>query len=263
MSTLDKMIEKHGAPLLGMVACRYDPVYVEIVASLGFHALWIEMEHAAITFREAEDLCRLASSLGLLTLLRIPDARRDSVLKAVESGTDILDLPMANSPQVLQELVKHARYSPEGDRGFFSSSRAMRYGLVSDIVKQRRNVNEQLCLMAQIETPEALEHIEEICQVPGIDALFMGTGDFSAAFGMPGQRDNPVVQEAVNRVIATAKRYGKRIVLPSDPAEAGQWAQKGVDLLFLRNDVACLRLAAKSALDEAQASLRALAHDTR
>ena len=109
MSTLDKMIEKHGAPLLGMVACRYDPVYVEIVASLGFLALWVEMEHAAITFREAEDLCRLASSLGLLTLLRIPDARRDSVLKAAESGADILD------PRILRTCsfsVESSGWSP-------------------------------------------------------------------------------------------------------------------------------------------------------
>src|SRR5688572_4696466 len=97
MTMLDEAIEEHGAPLLGVSTYFYDPVFVEIVRYAGFHVVWIEMEHAPISFSEAADLCRIASGNGLLTMIRIPDTRRENILKAAECGPDIIDVPMVNS----------------------------------------------------------------------------------------------------------------------------------------------------------------------
>ncbi|MGQ9630931.1 MAG: HpcH/HpaI aldolase family protein [bacterium] len=250
MNRLDEAIHKNGTPLLGMSINRYDPIFVEILASLGFHILWIEMEHGLLTFAEACDLCRIASGLGLLTMIRIPDSRRENVLKAAECGPDIIDLPMANSPEVLEELVRHARYSPQGNRGFFGSSRAVRYGLGNALPEERRRINNQLCLMGQIETREAVDRAEELCSVGGIDAVFLGLGDLSDSLGVVGQTDHPSVRQAAERSLSIAKSKGKRVAVADGPANAAIWTRKGADILFCASDVACLKLGMQTILRE-------------
>src|ERR1700710_1320706 len=107
---------------------------------MGFKVIWIEMEHAGITFAEAADLCRMASGTGMLTMIRIPDTRRESVLKAAECGPDMIDIPMADTPEQLAELVKYSRFAPQGNRGYFGVSRAVKYGLVESVADEQQKV---------------------------------------------------------------------------------------------------------------------------
>ena len=127
MNRLQQAITKNnGRPILGAAAYLYNPTFIEMAALMGYKAAWIEMEHTFTTFSEAADLCRIASGLGMLTMIRIPETRRETVLKAGECGPDIIDLPMANTPEILAELVSNARFPPDGVRGFFSVSRAVK-----------------------------------------------------------------------------------------------------------------------------------------
>src|ERR1700753_2684514 len=140
----------NGKPLLGAALYFYDPVFLEIAAHMGFKVIWIEMEHAAISFAEAADLCRMAAGTGMLTMIRIPDSRRESVLKAAECGPDTTDMPMADSPEQFANLVQYARFAPQGSRGFFSVSRALRYGIVPSVPGEQQKLNTELSLLAQI-----------------------------------------------------------------------------------------------------------------
>jgi 4-hydroxy-2-oxoheptanedioate aldolase len=228
-------------PLLGVALCRYDPVFIEIAALLGFEVLWIEMEHAAISLSEAADLCRIATGVGLLTMIRIPDARRESVLRAAECGPDILDLPMANTARTIQRLVRHAKYAPIGERGFYGGSRAVRYGVSGNIVEEQQRINTELCLIGQIETGLAVDNAEQICQVPGLDGVFFGPGDLSVSLGVAGQVTHPLVVEAITKCIGVARQNGKLTALLADPKDAAKWAAKGVDLMFCGSDIVALR----------------------
>ena len=256
MTTLEEAIQQHGRPLLGfsIQGCN-NPVFVEMTAALGLQVLWIEMEHQPITFPQAADLCRIASGLGLLVMIRIPDARRENVLRAAECGPDIIDLPMANSPEIVAELVTHAKYPPIGSRGYFSTSRALRYGMSGDIPAEQARINRELCLMGQIETREAADRMDEICAVPGLDAIFIGPGDLSSSLGIIDQRRNPLLLQTMDRIIAAAKRHGKLVALPGSPADARLWAEKGVDLFFIGSDTSCLSLGAKTFAEQARAAL--------
>src|ERR1700735_1799706 len=121
MNRLHQAIARNqGKPLLGAALYFYDPVFLEIAAHMGFQVIWIEMEHAPISFAEAADLCRMAAGTGMLTMIRIPDARRENVLKAAECGPDIIDLPMADSSETVSELVRFSKFGPQGARGNFS-----------------------------------------------------------------------------------------------------------------------------------------------
>lgn len=257
MNRLEQTLQQTGAPLLGIAVHRFDLAFVEMAHLLGFHALWIKMEHVEVTYREAADLCRLASALGMLTMIRIPDASRDHVLKAAECAPDILDLPMGNTPELLAQFVSHARYAPEGNRGFFGASRAVQYGIGNDIAEAQRRVNRELCLMSQIETREAVERADELCRVPGIDAIFLGPGDLSTSLGVTGEVRHPFVLAAMEKSITIAKAHGKRVALMGTAADTGEWARKGVDLLFCGSDTACLKAGAQAILNDARQSLAA------
>jgi 2-keto-3-deoxy-L-rhamnonate aldolase RhmA len=251
MNRLHQAIQQaNGKPVLGAALYFYDPVFLEIAAHMGFKVIWIEMEHAAITFAQAADLCRMASGSGMLTMIRIPDARRESVLKAAECGPDIIDLPMADTPADIAELVRYAKFAPEGDRGLWTGSRAMKYGLVESLPAEMQKVNAGLSLLAQIETVEALNRVEELAAIPNID-LFIGPADLSASLGVPWQTNHPKVLEAAAHIVSVARRHGKKIATSCSLADLIHWTRLGVDLLFCTNDIACLRMGAKLALKAA------------
>ncbi|HWB83225.1 MAG TPA: aldolase/citrate lyase family protein [Bryobacteraceae bacterium] len=256
MNRLTQAIRKHGStPLLGAAAYFYDPAFLEIAALTGYQVAWIEMEHTFLTFAQAADLCRIASGLGMLTMIRIPDQRRETVLKAAECGPDILDLPMANTPEILQEFVQNARFPPEGVRGFFSVSRAVSYGLAGNVADLQQKLNQELCLMVQVETKEASDRIEELCLVPGVEGIFLGPGDLSASLGVPGQTGHGLVREAAAHTVEVARRHGKQIAVGASPQDFDFWVDQGVDVLFCTNDFACLKAGAQSAIDRARSAI--------
>jgi 2-keto-3-deoxy-L-rhamnonate aldolase RhmA len=256
MNKLQIALKKNGGgPLLGAAAYSYNPTFLEMAALMGYQAAWIEMEHAFLTFEQAVDLCRIASGLDLLTMIRIPDAQRATVLKAAECGPDIIDLPMANSPGVLEELRRYGSFPPLGDRGYFSVSRAVKYGLEGDVPAKQQKINEELCLMVQVETKEAVGRVDELCAVPGIEGIFIGPADLSASLGVPGQTGHQAVREAAAHAIRRAKAHGKQTAAGIYLQDLSFWATQDLDLLFCINDIAAMKAGAQRALEEARTAL--------
>jgi 4-hydroxy-2-oxoheptanedioate aldolase len=252
MNRLRKALEKNnGKTILGAAVYFYDPIFLEICLHLGYKAIWIEMEHAPITFAQAADLCRMASGHDMLTMIRIPDTRRESVLKAAECGPDMLDVPMIEDPAQMHELSKYARFAPMGERGYFSVSRAVNYGIVDSVPQEQQQLNHDLCLLGQMETATAVERVEELAAVPDVD-LFIGPADLAASLGHPGQTGHPDLQAAARRVIAAARKNDKMVATACGQNDYKFWLDAGVDLLYCVNDIVCLKSAAGSALKYAQ-----------
>jgi 2-keto-3-deoxy-L-rhamnonate aldolase RhmA len=256
MNRLQQALQSAGAPILGAAAYTYNPDFLEIAALMGFKAAWIEMEHTFLNYAQAADLCRIASGFGMLTMLRVPDAQRATVLKAAECGPDILDLPMANTPEIVAEFVRNAKFPPEGGRGFFGVSRAVKYGLAAPVCEEQRKLNRELCLMVQVETREAVERVDEICAVPGVDGIFIGPADLSASLGVPGQTGHDRVLEAAARALRAAKRHGRQTAAGVSHEELPFWIGAGVDLLFCINDLTAMKLGTAQALDAARGAIK-------
>ena len=255
MNRLRKAVEQnHGRTLLGAALYFYDPIFLEVAARLGYQAIWIEMEHAPITFAEAADLCRMASGSGMLTMIRIPDSRRENILKAAECGPDIIDVAMVDEPAQMHEMLKHGRFAPAGGRGHFGVSRAVNYGVLNSVTETQQNLNQELCLMAQVETAAAMKNLDQLASVPGVD-LFVGPADLAASLGYPGQTLHPTVREAAARVIEAARANHKCIASACGPSDFKFWLDQRIDLLFCTNDIACLKRGAALALDGARALL--------
>ncbi len=255
MNNLQKAVkENRSAPLLGIAVYFYDPIFLEMAAHLGFRVIWIEMEHGFLTFAEVADLCRMAKGTGVLTMIRTADTRRENVMKAAECGPDIIDVPMIETPEMVHALIQSARFPPQGNRGFFSVSRSLNYGLVENIAEAQRQLNDELCLMIQIETAEAVGRIDELCAIPGIE-IFIGPSDLSATLGVPGQLSHPRVFGAAEKIMEAARRSNKIVAVGSGPAEFSFYAKQGVDVLFCGNDIACLRHGIQSMLEQAQTAI--------
>jgi 4-hydroxy-2-oxoheptanedioate aldolase len=255
MNRLRKAVEQNGGrTLLGAAMYFYDPIFLEIAAHLGYQAIWIAMEHVPITFAEAADLCRMASGSGMLTMIRIPDSRRENVLKAAECGPDIIDVPMVETTAQMDEMLRYARFAPVGGRGYFGVSRAVHYGVSNSVNEMQQDLNRELCLMAQIETAEAMLHLDELAAVAGVD-LFVGPADLAASLGYPGDTLHPAVCEASARIVEAARANGKCIASACGPADFKFWLDQRIDLLFCTNDIACLKRGAGLALEEARALL--------
>ncbi len=256
MNRLRQAIEKNaGRPILGAAAYMYNPAFLEMAAFMGYTAAWIEMEHTMLTFPQAIDLCRIATGLGMLTMVRIPDVNRETVLKACECGPDILDLPMANTPEMLRQFVSNARFPPLGVRGFFGVSRAVKYGIPGPVATEQQKLNDELCLMIQIETKEAVDRIEELCEVPGIDAIFLGPADLSASLGVPGQTGHDSVYAAAEKTIKVARAHGKQVAVGAAVQDFPFWVAQGVDVLYAVNDLGAMKQGAQHALDAAREAI--------
>jgi 4-hydroxy-2-oxoheptanedioate aldolase len=252
MNRLKQAVQaNNGRALLGAAVYFYDPIFLEICAHLGYRAIWIEMEHGHITFAEAADLCRMAAGSGMLTMIRIPDVRRENVLKGAECGPDILDVPMIETVDQMNQLREFARFTPTGNRGFFSVSRAVDYGIADSVVARQQKVNTDLCLMAQIETSTALSRVDELAAVPDVD-LFIGPADLAASLGVPAQTSHPTVQAAAAKIVQAARANNKCVATACAPDDFAFWLGLGIDLLFCANDVACLKRAAGELLGAAR-----------
>ncbi|QHN03008.1 hypothetical protein FTO74_06210 [Granulicella sp. WH15] len=255
MNRLRKAVELNGGKtLLGAALYFYDPIFLEIAAHLGYQAIWIEMEHAPITFAEAADLCRMAAGTGMLTMIRIPDSRRENVLKAAECAPDIIDVPMVNTSAQMGEIRQYARFAPDGHRGYFSVSRAVNYGVNNSVNETQQSVNRELCLMAQIEHTDAMSELSQLAATPDVD-LFVGPADLAASMGYPSQTNHPVVREACTKIVQAARANNKLIASACAPADFKFWLDQNIDLLFCTNDIACLKRGAGLALEEARALL--------
>ena len=220
-----------------------------MAALLGYQAAWVEMEHTFHSFEQAADLCRLSSALGMLTMLRLPDLQRGTLLKGCECGPDILDLPMINTPEMVQELVSQARFPPQGVRGFFGVSRAVKYGIPGKVPEIQQKLNEELCLMIQIETKEAAERIDELCAVPALTLSSSVRRTFRRAWALPAR---PVIRWCGKqpREPSGLQKSTEQAAAAAPAGEARFWVDAGVDLFFCVNDLACMKAGAQSALNE-------------
>ncbi|MEX0642907.1 MAG: aldolase/citrate lyase family protein [Pirellulales bacterium] len=245
-STFIQRRREKAGPLLTLTLNTFDPIFVEVAAQIGVDIIWIEMEHASISLREAENLTRMIQGNGLLSLIRLPNCDREIVLKTAEIGADMLMAPMITHRSDLENLVKFSRYAPQGERGFYVSSRALNYGLGSTLAELRAVANDRLMLWAQVETLPALELLDEFCQVPGIDGIFIGSGDLSSAYGVPGETTDPRVVRAVSRGVEASRRYQKCCASVMPAAEISNWRDCELDMVAIGGNVGFYVAAAKA-----------------
>ncbi|HTU30408.1 MAG TPA: aldolase/citrate lyase family protein [Solirubrobacteraceae bacterium] len=238
-------------PLLGTFVSLGSPAVTNLLASVGYDYLLIDLEHGAGSEAVLQSQLFAAEAAGAATMVRTETFDRIRIGRVLDLGARAIMLPRVDTPGQCAEAVAHLRYPPAGDRGVASSNRARgwstRTGSFSD-------ANREIAAVVQIESEEAVRNVDAIAAVEGVDALFVGPSDLSHSLGVPGELEAPVFTEALTRVLdaARARDLAAGILAPTlERAQA--FMEQGFTLMVLSADVNMLAAAARDAVERVRA----------
>lgn len=218
----------------------------EIVVKAGFEWLTIDMEHSAITLSEAQQLIQVIELAGSTPLVRVAENNPTIIKRIMDAGAHGIIVPMINSREAAQAAVAAVRYPPEGKRGV-GLGRAQGYGV--EFERYKAWLKTSSVIIAQIEHIEAVEHLDEILSVDGLDCLFVGPYDLSGSLGAPGEFGHPEMKRALKKIQESARQKGIAVgihVIPPDPQELVRRAGEGFTLLAFSLDALFLAEACRS-----------------
>lgn len=197
-----------GEPAL-ITCCHFvDPSVYELTSLLGFDGIWLDLEHHSTSDETAANLMR-AARVGVSDVIARPAKGEFMRMgRLLEAGAQGIMYPRCESAEEAAELVKWAKFAPQGERGVDGANGDNPYCSMPMIPYLKR-ANEHTLLITQIESPRALDAADAIARVPGVDVLMLGPGDLSVVAGIPYQFDHPLILEAYRTLSRAAKNAGK------------------------------------------------------
>ena len=214
------------------------PKLVEVAGLVGdLHGVWFDQEHAAIPHQQLELLLMASRAAGLDAFVRLPPTDYATVMRPMEAGASGVMAAMVRDVAQVRQIVRWTKYPPLGSRGLFQANFEAGYGTI-DPAQHVENANRNRWLAIQIETPEALESVEEIAAVEGVDWLFVGPSDLACMLGVPGQVLHPKCV-AANQRVAEACRKAKKPwgTLARSPEHAAKCRELGCQFFSLVGDM--------------------------
>ncbi len=185
------------------------PKIIELVAMVGgYQAIWIDEEHAGLTLNQIETLAMACRSVGLDSYVRVAPTDNAAVMRPMEAGVGGIMAAQVRSIGEAQQIVRWAKFPPLRERGANASNFEGLYG-TKPLADHIRDCNDARWLSLQIETTEALDQVEQIAAIQGVDNLFVGPADLSVALGVPGDFMHPKCREALARVSQATLSEGK------------------------------------------------------
>jgi 4-hydroxy-2-oxoheptanedioate aldolase len=183
------------------------PWLTEVVGKTGFDVVWLDLEHRGYTEEAIDPISLACRATGIDLMVRIRKTDYSSPMRALEFGAQGIMVPHCRSTEEARQWVNWTRYPPLGQRGFDGAGADCEFGLSAPSDCLLRS-NRETFLALQIEDREALDHVEAIAAVEGVDLLFLGPADLSISLGTPFQFEHPSLQAAVERVAKAAKQAG-------------------------------------------------------
>lgn len=240
---------KEGKVVIGATVTAANPDVAATLAGVGFDFLWIEMEHGPITLETARAMILATRGLKAMPFTRVPVNEPWLAKRVLDIGSLGVIFPFTSTKELAEQAVKSCKYPPLGIRGAGPSLAAARWGMsVPDYVKF---ANENAMVIVIIEQKQAIDNIEEIAAVPGIDVLFIGANDLSYSLGVGGNINAPVVEEAMAKVLAAAKKHNLPVGFPSgNPAEINKRIAQGFRFFQATSDLAMMTAGARDLLSK-------------
>lgn len=232
---------------------------MECLTRTGLDYVVIDTEHNCFTPEQTAYYIQAAENGGLLPYVRIGDVRRPYVLQMLDIGARGLIVPNIKSVSEAESLVSSAKFPPLGNRGY-CLNRTSGWGVdpwAQDVETYMEVCNRRCKLVPQCETKEALEVIEEITALPGVDGIFVGPCDLSIALGVPLELESPVLLRAIDRILLACKDHGKgSIMFTMDPDSVSYWLHRGFDSVVCGMDTSFLMRGYQSIVDATRDALQ-------
>ena len=237
-----------GQKLIGLWSHLCSPISIEILADCGYDWLLLDMEHSPNDLSEVLSQLQAMKGGSATPIVRPPWNDMVTFKRLLDIGVQNLLVPYIQTAEEARLAVSYTRYPPHGVRGYAGAPRASNYGRVKDYAHLNAN---ELCLLLQVETLQGLENLEAIAQVDGVDGVFIGPGDLSAALGHLGNPKHPDVLKAIDDAIARIKACGKAPgILTGDEALAKHYIAQGCLFVAVGADQNVLRDSATALLQK-------------
>jgi 4-hydroxy-2-oxoheptanedioate aldolase len=241
-----------GKPTVGTFVGAASAVTAEVCAAVGVDWVLLDLEHGAGGEEQVGPVVVATGSYGVPTVVRVESAERIRLGRVLDQGAAGVMLPRLDTAAEVAAALRHLRYPPEGDRGVATYNRACRFGLDPGALDR---ANTEILTVVQIESARAVEQVEEIAGLDGVDVLFVGPRDLSHDLGVPGDVRAPSYLEALERVRTVAQRFGKSCgLLVPDGAAAAEKHSQGWTFVAVGSDSALLATALTAELASARSN---------
>ena len=238
-----------GRPVVGATVTVPNVDTALTLANAGFDFLWIEMEHGPITLESLRAILLATRGAKAVSITRVPANEVWLAKRVLDAGSLGVVFPFTSTRELAERAVASCRYPPLGDRGFGPALAMSRFGMSGpDYVKF---ANENVLVVVIIERKEAIENIESIASVPGIDVLFVGVNDLSFSLGIGGRTTDPLVEQALTKVLDAGRRHGIPVGYPTgNPDEINKRIAQGFRFFQASSDTGLMASGARDMLSK-------------
>jgi 4-hydroxy-2-oxoheptanedioate aldolase len=252
-----KVLEKlrNGEIVISGKSNLLDPRVVEIAGMCGYDCLWLDLEHVPNDWCNLENQIRAAKLHGMDTVVRVSKGCYSDLVRPLEADATGIMIPHLMDLNEAQNIVQQTRFQPVGRRPLDGGNIDGAFCMV-DLKAYLKESNEQKFIIVQIEDPEPLKDLDDICQVDGIDIVLFGPGDFSHSIGVPGEFDHPAIADARKQVAATAVKHGKVAGTVGTLGNLGELVEMGYRFINIGADVIGLADYYKNITTSAQQIIR-------
>ncbi len=244
MKNLKKRLQQ-GEALNGCWLNLGSPLTAEIVGNAGYDWVLIDLEHGAGNEKDALSQLQALQSGTAGVIVRVESTDRRRVQRTLDMGAEGIMCPQIENAADAQIAVDGMHYSPDGKRGVAKMVRATGFG--KEFESYRQGSKENILGVIQIETSEALNHLDEIAALDGVDVLFIGPSDLTMSLGIFGQLNHPLYIDALKAIVTAAEKAGKAVgILLFDPGDYKTYYDMGIRFMACGSDATFVAQGAKN-----------------
>jgi 4-hydroxy-2-oxoheptanedioate aldolase len=235
---------KAGKVQIGLWSSLSSSYSVEVIAGAGYDWILLDCEHSPNDLENLLTQLQAAAPYSSHPVVRVPWNDMVTIKRVLDVGAQSLLIPYVSTAEEARAAVSYTRYPPAGVRGVAGTTRATRFGRIKDYAKR---AHEEICVLVQVETQGALDNIEAICAVDGVDGVFIGPADLHASLGHTGEIANPAVKPLIDEAIRRIRKKNKAPgILTPNEADAKHWLGCGALFVAVGADVGILARGAEA-----------------
>ena len=227
-----------GNTQIGLWSSLSSHYAAEVIAGAGFDWILLDMEHSPNDLESVLGQLQAVQPYPSQAVVRVPWSDMVGIKRILDAGAQSLLIPFVSTADEARAAVSYTRYPPQGVRGVAGATRATRFGRIKDYAKR---AHEEICVLVQVETQQAVANIEAICSVEGVDGVFIGPADLHASLGFTGETANPEVKPLIDEAIKLIRGCGKAPgILTASEEDARHWLDCGALFVGVGADVGIL-----------------------
>ncbi|MFL6621153.1 MAG: HpcH/HpaI aldolase family protein [Sulfurifustis sp.] len=235
---------REGRTQIGLWASLASHYSAEIIAGAGFDWILLDTEHAPNDLESLLAQLQAVAAYPTTPIVRVPWNDMVTIKRVLDIGAQSLLIPYVSSAEEARAAVSYTRYPPQGVRGLAGVTRASRFGRIKDYATR---ASEEICVLVQAETRQAIDNLEAIAAVDGVDGIFIGPADLHASLGYPGELAHPKVKPIIDESIRRIRKAGKAPgILTSSEADAKHWLGCGAQFVAVGADLGLLARGAET-----------------